>query len=593
MPPSPADARLPAERATFPGDERASAAARRFTRDLLRNWSATHPQLGERLIQDAALLVSELVTNAVMHAGTEVEVGCWLESDHPDWALTPGPPPDRRRPTALVVEVADRHPSRGVHPATGTRGQGRGLQLLSGLANAWGVTYRRTDKAVWFRLVAGEEPEAPRPDQRESADPPASAARGEWTQMGGPSFLAEASELLAGQLDEDMVAALAGQLLVPRLGDWCAVWLSGEGGTQRLSRVWHVDERRIERLRRLLERDPPPPGLSSSGVPWPWPDDGQEGSRGSALAFSLVAGGEVQGVLLLGRAGRSRITDSQVWLAEDVARRVAQSLVTARRYARQTSISRALQSRQLPASLATIPGVEKAIVYEPSGEGLTVGGDFYDLFPVGERRWCFLLGDVSGHDPEAMSITGLARHLVRLLAREGHGVEAVLDRLNVAMAEEGAEAVAAGVHLTPRFLSLLYGELEPYPVDGGARCTVASAGHPLPLRLTADGTVVTAAEPQMLLGVDELARYKADTFDLAPGETLLCVTDGVTERRDGTRQLDDHDGLARLLRECAGMGAQAVAERIRQAVHEFGAGPLDDDMAILVLEALPGQTHTP
>ena len=62
---------------------------------------------------------------------------------------------------------------------------------------------------------------------------------------------------------------------------------------------------------------------------------------------------------------------------------------------------------------------------------------------MGEGRWCFLLGDVQGKDPEAMSVTGLARHLVRLLAREGHGVESVLDRLNAAMAEESAEAVTA------------------------------------------------------------------------------------------------------------------------------------------------------
>ncbi|UZJ30361.1 SpoIIE family protein phosphatase [Streptomyces endophytica] len=63
--------------------------------------------------------------------------------------------------------------------------------------------------------------------------------------------------------------------------------------------------------------------------------------------------------------------------------------------------------------------MDTAIVYEPHGEGQTVGGDFYDVFPMGGRRWCFLLGDVQGKDPEAMSVTGLARHLVRLLAARG------------------------------------------------------------------------------------------------------------------------------------------------------------------------------
>ncbi|GAA4959620.1 hypothetical protein GCM10023238_28040 [Streptomyces heliomycini] len=69
------------------------------------------------------------------------------------------------------------------------------------------------------------------------------------------------------------------------------------------------------------------------------------------------------------------------------------------------------------------------------------------------------------------------------------------------------------------------------------------------------------------------------------GDTLLCVTDGVTERRSGSRQFDDGDGLATALSECAGMDAEPIAERITQLVHEFGARPPADDLALLVLQA--------
>jgi serine phosphatase RsbU (regulator of sigma subunit) len=187
-----------------------------------------------------------------------------------------------------------------------------------------------------------------------------------------------------------------------------------------------------------------------------------------------------------------------------------------------------------------------------------------------------------------MSVTGLTRHLVRLLAREGQGVGSVLDRLNAAMAEEGTEAVAVGGESAqPRFLSLVYGELEPDRRAGGAYCALASAGHPPPLKLSRDGAVSTVVESQLLLGIDEAAEFTATGFVLAPGETLLCVTDGVTERRSesrgGQRQLDDDDGLAEILRGCAGMGAAAVAERVRQATHDFGPEPVEDDLAILVL----------
>lgn len=66
---------------------------------------------------------------------------------------------------------------------------------------------------------------------------------------------------------------------------------------------------------------------------------------------------------------------------------------------------------------------------------------------------------------------------------------------------------------------------------------------------------------------------------------MLCVTDGVTERRSGPRQFDDDEGLARALAGCAGLGAEPVAERIRRLVHEFGNGPPEDDLALLVLQA--------
>lgn len=189
-----------------------------------------------------------------------------------------------------------------------------------------------------------------------------------------------------------------------------------------------------------------------------------------------------------------------------------------------------------------------------------------------------------------MSVTGLARHLVRLLAREGHGVESVLGRLNVAMAEESAEAFALGAEQTgSRFLSLLYGELTVDPGVPGARCTVATAGHPPPLHLCADGRVEPASVPQMLLGIDEGAEFRAATFDLAPGETLLCVTDGVTERRCGNWQLDDNDGLADVLRQGMGLSAKALAEHVRRAAHDFGTGPVEDDLSVLVLQAVAGR----
>ncbi|MEV6563207.1 SpoIIE family protein phosphatase [Streptomyces kronopolitis] len=597
----------------LPANQLAAAGARKFVRALLSERAAAPPAttgrgaaaISQELIHDAVLLTSELVTNAVMYAGTDIDVTCRLEYGRP--AGEEGGERPGRATVGVVMEVSDRHPSRGVRGGVDARSgePGYGLQLVSALAESWGVTYHKAVKTVWFRLEATEgepgtagspSPRLERPAAEPSTPPlahparePASLSAAEWADRGGPSFLAETSELLAGQLDQDMVTALAAQLLVPRLADWCAIWLTTEGGGMELSRVWHVDERRITPLRDDLEHsDPPTEAIRTAGIPWPWPESaGAASTGGSALAFPLVARDADQGVLLLGRAGHLQMTDTVVRMVEDVARRVAQAVYTARQYTRQTTISLALQRRQLPASLASIVGVDTAIVYEPHGEGQTVGGDFYDVFPMGDRRWCFLLGDVQGKDPEAMSVTGLARHLVRLLAREGHGVESVLSRLNLAMAEESAEAVEqGGEQASSRFLSLLYGELEVEPGVPGARCTVATAGHPPPLHMFVDGTVEAASEPQMLLGIDEGTEFQASSFTLAPGETLLCVTDGVTERRSGNWQLDDNDGLMEVLRDGMGLGAKALAEHVRRAAHDFGTGPVEDDLSVLVLQAV-------
>ena len=172
-------------------------------------------------------------------------------------------------------------------------------------------------------------------------------------------------------------------------------------------------------------------------------------------------------------------------------------------------------------------------------------------------------------------MTGLARHTLRLLAREGYGVAAVLGRLNQAILEEGERA---------RFLTLLHGDIT--PVESGLEVRAGVGRSPrgaAPQGRTAWSEAVTS--PQSLLGVFQEVVFEADTIHLDHGDVLLAVTDGVTERRSGGRLLDDDGGLAKMLAECAGLSARAVAERIRRGAADFAAEPSADDLAILVLRA--------
>ncbi|MDF3292299.1 SpoIIE family protein phosphatase [Streptomyces sp. RB6PN23] len=422
-------------------------------------------------------------------------------------------------------------------------------------------------------------------------------------RRGSLSFLVEASDLLAGTLERDQTLALMAQMTVPTLASWCAVYTIAEQSEPELAFVLHEDEDRIDGLKALLSRiAPPSPDPTPGARVWTAPSDAAHSTAlraslrslglaeagrpatgtgahatasavgGETVVLPLVARNRVIGMLTLGKPSDERFRQEILELAEDLSRRAALALDNARLYSERTAISQSLQRSLLPPELPQIPGVEVEVIYQAAGEGNEVGGDFYDLFPIREGCWGFAIGDVCGTGPEAAAVTGLARHALRLLAREGFGGPAVLERLNAAILDEGARS---------RFLTLLYGELWPQE-DGSALLKVVCAGHPLPLRLRQDGTVEPAAEPQPLLGVLEDLELIEQTVQLEPGDVLLCVTDGVTERREGSRMLGD-DGLAEVLAQSTGLTAGAVAARVQRAVERFAADAPSDDMAILAM----------
>ncbi|MGK5546785.1 SpoIIE family protein phosphatase [Streptomyces sp. URMC 127] len=424
-------------------------------------------------------------------------------------------------------------------------------------------------------------------------------------RRGSLSFLVEASDLLAGTLDRDQTLALMAQMTVPTLATWCAVYTVADPASEpELSYVLHEDEDRIDGLKTLLGKLAPPDPVPTPGARvWSAPSEAAQAAAlrgslrslglaetterpaalGTSLATAAAVGGEtvvlplvarnrVIGMLTLGKPTDDHFRQEILELAEDLSRRAALALDNARLYSERTAISQSLQRSLLPPELLNVPGVEVDVVYRAAGEGNEVGGDFYDLFPISDDAYGFAIGDVCGTGPEAAAVTGLARHALRLLAREGYGGPAVLERLNAAILDEGARS---------RFLTLLYGELRPQE-DGSAVLKVVCAGHPLPLRLRQDGTVEAAADPQPLLGVMEDLELYEQTVTLEPGDVLLCVTDGVTERREGTRMLGD-DGLTDLLTTCTGLTAGAVAARVLRAVERFAAEPASDDMAILAM----------
>jgi serine phosphatase RsbU (regulator of sigma subunit)/GAF domain-containing protein len=403
-------------------------------------------------------------------------------------------------------------------------------------------------------------------------------------RRGALSFLAEAGELLAGSLDPDRTLALAAQLVVPALARWCAVHRVDEAGRPSLALVWHADEDLHDPLEKAV-RDSGAPTETATAEEWPiLPTNDRSLLPGELLVVPLSARGRQLGTLTLATPAEHRFPHDTAELAWDLGRRVAVTYDSALAYAGRRETAHALQSSLLPPVLPDVSGADIAVVYHPAGnteapahlsQDALVGGDFYDVFEIRPGCWGFAIGDVCGTGPQAAAVTGLARHALRLLAREGLRPPAVLARLNRAILDEGERG---------RFLTLLYAEAEPLP-DGSLALAVVCAGHPLPLVLRTDGTVHPAAQSQPLLGVLEGdPGFHLDSLTLRPGETLLAFTDGASERRRGDAMLDS-DGISAVLAECHAMSAAGVAARIQRAVEDFGDAPLSDDMAILVLRA--------
>jgi PAS domain S-box-containing protein len=408
-------------------------------------------------------------------------------------------------------------------------------------------------------------------------------------------FLSDSSAVLGSSLETAQVLRHVASLAVPEVADWCAVDVVVDGQIDRVA-LAHQDPTMVEMAEEFRTRYPPDPhgqtgvpAVLRSGRPELYPEIPDELLRSavpddeqyrlvkgigmrSAMIVPMVARGRSVGALTFvsGPSGR-RFDEQDLELAEELARRCATAIDNARLFSERAYIARTLQRSLLPAELPEIPGIEAAARFRPTGEGNEVGGDFYDLFETGGRGWTVVMGDVCGKGPDAAAVTALARYTLRAAAMRERLPSRSLRLLNEALLRQRDDR---------RFCTVAYAYLEAR--DGGVRVGVASGGHPLPILLRADGTVEAVGEPGTLLGVLPDPNLEDRSLALSPGDALVFYTDGVIEGRGADARLDE-EGLQRLLAECAGAGADAIAARVEGAAFAGKDGPPRDDIAVLVL----------
>jgi PAS domain S-box-containing protein len=412
-------------------------------------------------------------------------------------------------------------------------------------------------------------------------------------------FLAEAGQLLASSLDYERTLEAVARMIVPRLADWCGIDMRDEQGDVHQVAVAHVDPEKVEMARELRRRYPPnmdaPRGLAAilRGGPAELyaeiPDEllvraaadeehlrmiRDVGMR-SAMAVPMRIGGETLGVITLvsAESGR-RFDEDDLTFAQDLALRAATAIQNSRLYAEQERVAHTLQASLLPERLPELPGWEARAAYQAGERGADVGGDFYDILPV-DSGHLIVLGDVTGKGVEAAALTALVRHSGRMAARFDPRPAHVLALINEVLREQ------------PR-LSLVTAVCALVETNGSrARLTVASGGHPLPLRRRPGEAPVALGDHGVLLGVGPEEDWAETAVDVLPGDTLLFYTDGVTETPGAQRarfgDLRLIDAMAR-----AGEGADALLAEIDRSLREFQSGAAVDDRAMLAMRFFGG-----
>jgi serine phosphatase RsbU (regulator of sigma subunit) len=411
-------------------------------------------------------------------------------------------------------------------------------------------------------------------------------------------FLGAINDALSRSYDQLQVMANVTRAAVPRLGDWCAIFVLPEtGGVIPEIEIAHVDPAMVAYAKELQARFPYDPD-AATGVPavirtgrrafYPEIDervlleahstaDEREVVRAlglhSVVVVPLVKRGRVLGAMQFVNSESSRTyTDADVVLAEGVAARIASTLTNIRLTEHQRMIATTLQASLLPESLPEIPELEIAVRYWAAGEGTQVGGDFYDVFAI-DDHWAVVIGDVCGIGPEAASLTGLVRHTIRALAWQGAPHDEVLGQLNTAVLRSGRQTFCTVVFATLRRTARGY-------------CfEMASGGHPLPLVRWASGGTETVGKPGTLLGAYPDPRFSTVSVELGPGDTMVLYTDGITDVRP------PHDLSSKALHETidrAAADAGSATEVAKRLGRELSAilpiAQRNDDIALLVLK---------
>lgn len=230
-----------------------------------------------------------------------------------------------------------------------------------------------------------------------------------------------------------------------------------------------------------------------------------------------------------------------------------------------------MQTSLLPPALPAVPGLGVAATFQAGDRSLDVGGDFYDLFELGDgRSWGLVVGDVSGHGAQAAAVTALTRHSTWAYARQQLDPAQVLASVSDALLARGYG----------RYCTAVYGRLE--TADDAFRLQLAVGGHPPPILRRANGSVERVIAHGPLLGMSAAPSFPVNEVSLSAGDMLVLYTDGLIERNP---RVSSEEALAGIVATLGDQTAELALSGLQSAA--LGPSPWQtrDDVAIMILRA--------
>ena len=235
---------------------------------------------------------------------------------------------------------------------------------------------------------------------------------------------------------------------------------------------------------------------------------------------------------------------------------------------RDLEAARDIQARLIPPVPPTLAGLEAGAALRPS---TMVGGDFFDILPMGERI-AVAVGDVSGKGIPAALLMVMVRTLLREIARGLSEPAEVLARLNASLCRDMPPSM---------FVTMVLAVLFPGRVG---RVALASAGHPEPILVRAGVAPKSVPVGGMMLGVFEEAAFEEAEVDLESGDSLVFLTDGVIEAPGAEGKRPGLDRVLRALDRSRDLGSQAQAEALTAEVLAEATGRMRDDMTVFIFK---------